>query len=200
MSVDANAWCTLDQVRAQLHISISDADCNSLLTHLINVGYKRLEKYIGRQAKAKEYTEYISGDDSGKLVLTYWPVISVTSVHVDELREFGSDTLVDPANYYIDFDPDSSIGTIEIFKYDGSNPSWFTSGIRNVKVIYSAGWNSVPADLVQSLIAFVSWHFRRSGTEATRQQSIGGFSKSYEDDDLPPHIRSWLAPYKSRAV
>lgn len=200
MPVDANCWATLEQVKAQLHISISDSDCNAFLIHLLNVGYKRIEKYISRQVIAKEYTEYYDGDNSGKLLLRKWPVIEVDSIYVDAERDFSSDTLVDPDNYFVDTDSDTSIGVVEIFKHGGSNPGWFSKGIKNIKVVYTAGWLEAPAPLLHALCLFVAWHYKHSGNEAIRQASIGGFSKTFENDDLPPHIKNWLCDYKERSV
>lgn len=200
MPVDANCWATLEEVKSQLHISISDSDCNTFLIHLLNVCYPRIEKYISRPVKAQTFTEYYSGDDSGVLLLRKWPVISVTSIHVDAEREFGSDTLMESSNYFVDTDSDTSIGTVEIYKYDGSYPSWFSKGVRNIKVVYQAGWLVAPAPLKHALIQLVGWHYKHSGNEAIRQASIGGFSKTFENDDLPGHIKNWLADYKERSV
>lgn len=199
MELDANAWITLAEAKAHLHISISDSDCNEFISQLINYGYKFLEGYIGRQAKSKEYTESYDGDDSNVLVLKKWPVISVASVHIDQDGEriFDSEALVDSDDYYVDTDPDTSIGQIELFQATGTGPTWFSKGIKNIQVVYTAGWATVPYPLKFALQQLVAWHFRRSGTEATRQQSIGGFSKSYEDDNLPPHIKRFLDPYKN---
>lgn len=199
MAVDANAWTTLNSVKSHLHIGISDTHCDEFLESLINIAYKRIERHIGRQVKEKQYTEYYNGDGTNRLVLRRWPVTSVTSVKMGPYGDITNMVDVSNLDYFIDLDPDSSIGVIEIAQSMNSiSPSYFEIGIRNVRVVYNAGWTVVPNDLKHALNMHVAWLFRRAGTEATRAQSLGGKSESYEDTDFPPYIKQFLDPYKER--
>ncbi len=199
MAVDANAWITL--IEAKVHLGLAtpvDPHCDEFLEALINASYKRLEKYIGRQAKRKTYTEHYSGQSKNTLLLLHWPLISIASIHVDQTRVFGSDTLMASSDYFFDVDPDTSVGLVEIFQTTGAGPTFFEKGIRNIKVVYDAGYEPLAENMKHICKMHVAWLFRRAGTEATRSQSLGGKSESYEDIDLPPYIQSWLSPYKDR--
>jgi len=199
-TLDSNAWITLNDAKEHLHIGISETEFDDQLINLANRSYKILEKYLGRQMKSQSYTEYYDGPDEYKLVLRKYPVVSVTTVHVDIERDFGSDTLVDSGNYFVDTNVDTSVGTIEFFDADGSGPVWFEPGIRNVKVVYTAGFATIPNDLVHAGCMHVAWLFKRSDTEAMKNASLGGKTESYESDMIPHYIKQVLLPYKDWAV
>lgn len=194
MAVDAGAWCTLNEIKYHLHIGISDTTYDTLLEQLINSSYKILEQYIGHPIKSATYTEYYDGDNTNKLLLRKWPIVSVTSIHVDPDREFNSDDLINASNYYVD----TEHGEIEIFQGLAAGPAWFDKGIKNVKVIYVAGYATIPNDIRQASIWHVAWMFRRSDTEGTTAQSLGGKSETYDERAIPEWLRHVLAPYKER--
>lgn len=195
-SVDANAWNTLAEIQEELQISISETDHNDYLINLINRSYKILEAYIGQQIKSKSYTEHYSGDSTGKLLLKNRPINSITSIHEDVERVFGSDRLIDSGNYTFD----ANSGLVEIFQHDGTGPSWFESGVRNIKVIYNAGYDTIPNDLKEAGCKFVAWLFRRSNTAGTVRVSLGGHSEEFDGEKIPKFIKFWLDPYKNIQV
>lgn len=198
VTIDSGAWTTLNNVKEQVHLGISELDFDDQLSNLVNRSYKILEKYIGRPIKQATYTEFYSGDNTGELVLRKWPVISVTSVYVDTKldRVFGSDTLVDSANYYVDVDSENSVGAIQFVQQNGTGPTFFEFGIRNIKVTYVAGFATIPNDLVHASTMHVSWMFRRSDTEGTNSQSLASKTETYDNDLIPAYIKQILYPYK----
>ena len=202
MSVDVSAWTTLNRVKRHVHIGLSDSSKDTFLEEIINSTYKVLEKHIGRQVLQATYTEYYDGDSSGRLILKKWPVISVTSIHVDPEREFGSDDLMDADDYYLD----TELGIVEVFQATGSGPTSFPKGIKNVKAVYVAGFTSIPADLAQVATEYAAFVFNRSGTEGFRSQSLGQKSESYEvgslriDLAIPLYLTWKLDQYKERSV
>ena len=196
MAVDANAWISLADARTYLKIPSSDTDDDSLLETLINYSYKALEKYIGHQIISATYTEFYDGDGTRLLVARKWPIISVTSVHVDIERDFESVDLVDSGNYVTDTDN----GIIEIFQEEATGPTVFERGIKNVKVIYVAGFAAIPNDVKLAGLRHVAYLYRQENTEGTTSQSLGGKSESYDQKPIPDNIQFLLRPYKDRPV
>lgn len=195
VTIDTNAWTTLAYVREHLHIGISETYFDDQLSNLINRSLAILEAYIGHGIKSRTITEYYDGDGTNKLVLNKWPLISVTSIHVDSERVFGSDYLMDTDDYYVD----TEHGIVEVFQETGSGPVSFECGVKNVKVVYVAGYATIPADLVHIANEHVALLFRRSATEGTTSQSLGGKSEIYDESSMPRWLMHRLAPYKDRS-
>lgn len=196
MAVDAGAWTSLNRLKRHLHIGLSDSSKDDFLEEIINSSYKVLERHIGQALLQATYTEFYDGDDSNILILKKWPVISVTSVHVDSERDFDSDDLVDSGDYVVD----TELGIIEIFQAEGSGPTWFAKGTKNIKVIYSAGFASIPADFAQVGTEYAAWIFNRSGTEGFDSASLGAKTESYDKAFLPAQIIWKLDQLKHRSV
>jgi uncharacterized phiE125 gp8 family phage protein len=193
-SLDSNAWCTLNDAKEQLHIGVSESDFDDQLINLVNRGYKILENYIGHQIKSATYTEYYNGDDTGELMLRNWPIVSITSIHIDQDgdRSWESDELINSANYYYDADN----GIIEFVQATGTGPTWFEPGIKNIKVIYVAGYATIPNELVHALVMYVAWLFNRTATEGTTTMALGGKTEVYDHSFLPNYIRRILDKFK----
>lgn len=195
MPVDSAAWITLNDAKYQTHIGLSETDFDTQLTDLINRSYKILEAYIGHPIKSHSVTEYHDGDGTTKLMLRDFPVISITSISIDtDLdRDFtDSDEQVLSTNYYVDNDN----GIIEFVDDEGSGPIVFETGVKNIKIVYTAGYATIPADLVHAGCMHVSWLFQRSATEGLTTASMGGKAEVYDNQFLPPYIRRMLDKYK----
>ena len=196
MSLDAGCWASLNSFKLHLHIGLSDTTKDNFLEQILNSAYKLLEDHIGYSLLQETITEYQNGNGTNKLVLEKWPVASITSIHVDSLRVFGSDTLIDSGDYY--FDPDS--GIVDCFKSDGTTPGWFPCGIKNVKVIYLAGYSSIPAQFAEICREYAAIIFTRSGTEGYTSQSMGSKSETYSEVAIPDYIKWKLEKYRNKAV
>lgn len=196
MPLNAGVWTTLDNVKIHLGLLTSDSSQDALLTNMINASQRICEQYLHHPILQASYTEYYDGDGTGKLILRKWPIISVTSIHIDIDREFDSDDLADPTNYYVD----SENGIIEFYRAFAAGPAWFDEGIKNIKVVYSAGFASIPDDLIEAADEHVAWMFRRANTEGTTQQSLGGKSEVYDDRKIPDWLKLKLLPYRDRTL
>lgn len=194
MSVEANAWTTLAAVKRHLKIDTLDTDHDAELEALINAAYLMLEGYIHHPLKAADYTEYYDGDGTNSVVLRKYPINSIASVHDDPDRVFGSDTLIPSTDYLID--NDDQVGSLRLFL----NTLSFSEAIKNVKVVYNAGYTTIPADAERACILLVDYLFNRAGSVGLTSQSMGGKSESYSDEALPPFIRQLVMRFKEFSV
>ncbi len=72
-----------------------------IISAIINGVSETIQGYLKRNLVSTTYTEYYSGDSTRDLCLRNFPIVSLTSVNIDELRVWGSDTLVDLTNLIV---------------------------------------------------------------------------------------------------
>jgi hypothetical protein len=103
-----------------------------------------------RTLGAATYTLYpgplaIDRDEPAILSLAVRPVVSVTSVHVDPERSYGAATAIASG----DRDLDGARGLIIL--RDTATSTW-SRALRANKVVVSAGWSTLPAEVAHALI------------------------------------------------
>jgi len=195
MPVDsAVALVSLADAKSFLKISGSGED--DVVSFLVNEISQFIGTYTRRKLVQASYTEFYDGDGSAELVLARRPVQSITSVHDDPLREFGSGTLVPAADVLTDKE-----AGILMLSPVSSTPA-FLKGKGNVKVVYSAGYPaaSIPYDLqiaAKKLIAF-RYFERKDGRFGQGSQTQGLVSVSFTLDEIPRDVREVLDRYVDR--
>lgn len=141
-----NELTTLANVREYLGIDDAQTDDDTLLQNLITRESAAIEKECNRTFGDATYTEYHDGDGTDTVMLKQYPVNSITSIHDDTDRDYDSDTLIDSDDYV--YDSDSGIVQLDGFS--------FVPGRQNVKVVYNAGYTTIPTDLEQACIMRVA--------------------------------------------
>jgi hypothetical protein len=132
---------------------------DALISDLITRVSKYIKVYCERDILSKDYTEYHNGHGSNYLLLNQYPITAITSIHDDLDRNFDASTLIDSDD--IIFTTGTNEALAGIVYLDGFS---FSCGKNNIKVIYTAGYASVPADLEQACIRMVIAEMR-DGTE-----------------------------------
>ena len=180
---------TLNEIKDYLDITRSDDTWDTVLGALQDVAEKRIQQYCREEFTAQAYTEYHDGRGLSKIVLLHRPVNSITSIHDDLDREYGDNELVDSDDYT--FYPNTGI----VVKDGGT----FQDGTRNVKVIYNAGYTTIPADVegaVWQLVAYY-WNEMRAGADGIDNERIGDYTAKYEKMTMPQNVRALLMRYRS---
>ena len=136
------------------------------------------------------YTHYFDGDGSDRLQLRVAPANTITSVHVDVNREYGSDSLVASSDYELFTDEG-----LLLLKTDSDQGS-FSTGYRSVKVVYTAGFTSIPDAIVHACgIQVNHWYMNRDTigksklTQHTSTIDVAPVS-------LLPEVKQALSPYR----
>jgi len=104
---------------------------NSALNNILNSVTIVAEGEMKRSLTLETVTEYYDGPGSSILVLKNYPVVSITSIHIDANRTFDSTTLIDTADYYAELNS----GRIEML--DGL--VW-TKGQKNINFFFAFTW------------------------------------------------------------
>lgn len=121
--------------------------------------------------------------------LTESPVVNVASV---EVRTSPADAYVtlNATDYYVNTTTDS------IFKVDGS----WQKGLGSIRVTYTAGYETCPADLVLAVVDLVTYYLkdeykeRKALAGASIQQA--GTTSQRNNVAFPDHIKRVLDLYK----
>lgn len=192
--LDAGVWVALADLKEHLDIDSTDISKDSFLTNKLNAAWRALVNYLGQDLTQTTYTEDYDGDKQPTLLLSQFPVISITSVYIDWARTWqvspytpDSTTLIDPGTYFCDL----KTGLLTLF-----NGSVFGTGLGNVRVIYIAGYPIVPYDAKEALLQYTALNAQRAGTEGRAAQTLGGKSEQYDLTAIPLYIRQMLISYR----
>jgi hypothetical protein len=200
-ALDAGAdrlLCSLARLKTALGITTSAKDAD--LTATIAAASRWFEGEVGCEFTSTERTEYFSpgrGDDrvsTDDVLLRprHYPIVSVTSLHEDNDRAFGAETLVDAADYYIG---DAGM-TLEL--YENAGTVAFSAGQRTVRLVYVSGYVTVPQDVQQAvlLLSIHLWQKPDRQKLGVASESVGGHTISYANERMPKEVQSIVDRYR----
>lgn len=186
MALAANALTTLDTLRAELGLD-EDVSKDALLERWINEASAALERHCGRKFQKASVTEKLKGTGTRELLLSRTPIVSITSVTLDE-------DVLDADDYEIE---DAEVG---ILSRSNGWPAdeercigiaWTPipgTGERNIAVAYvggyvlpnDAGTCTLPPDLERACIETVkSMSAAQLRDPAVSSEQLGDYSVTY---------------------
>ena len=190
MAVHIYDLTTIADVKVLTGVATAD---DAVTQTLITKASVFANNYTGRILAQQTFTEIYDGDGSDILFLDNYPIASVTTVHQDSDRAFGSDTLVAATDYltYADNRKLVSIGT-----------TWFKD-VQTIKVVYVAGYaiGSIPEDLVNAVTMLVDFWGKEYDKHRFGVSSTGTDTNriTYEKN-IPGEIKEMLNPYKKKVI
>ncbi len=225
------ALCTLAEVKLPLGIAVSTYD--SLLQMCLDTADQSIRDYCKKNFEQTSYTHYYDGHALQDLTLRQRPVISVTSVYLDQKGgygqgpgAFGASTLLSPGSDYLlviddktgnysqsgilrrtNLGSSSSLpltwsGTLS----GGSNTAFWPRGSGNIKVVYVAGYATVPAPVKHACAFLAGRLYLGAGKQGqlASSESLGSYSYSLMNDHGGKYpelatMRQLLSPYREVA-
>jgi hypothetical protein len=124
-----------------------------------------------------------------KFILAETPIVNITSVQGS--TDFGQ-TWTDLEQYKEWVQEDDTVLSLNATGYF---PKW----IRGYKVVYTAGYNDVPADLEMAVLDLVTY-YRRHDSAVHSSKNVGSNNVQIEyisTTSLPAHIRRILDLYRA---
>ncbi len=204
MDLDSGiALISLDEAKEYLDIPNGeepDTSADEIIQSLINEVSSVVTGYLGRSLLKKTKTEYYCGDNSDLLILNHKPIVSITSIHVDNNRQFGSMYLIDPSNYYIQ----KQNGMVKAFQLYGIWPY----GDANIKVVYQAGYDlaaaneaagGLPNAIKLAVKRLLDRHYRAGFTNRKldiSSETVSERTTTFRDTELPKDVQGMLAPFR----
>ena len=137
--------------------------------------------------EAADYTDYYDGDGSGELWLRRVPVNSITTLAHRPSTTDSYDT-IDSADYIL-------YGEEGIVRLHNAE-SAFWPGWKSIKVVYNAGFSTVPADLEEVAIRMVVRAYRRAQSLEVSSKSAAEVSVSFVRLHLTDDDKAQLQPYR----
>lgn len=145
--------------KLKLHLGIAHAREDNKLAQILAGVEEAVIGHCGRRFESASYTEYLDGTGRPLLRLKNRPVTAITSVHVDAAGYYGhgSDSFGSTTEWVlgINYAPKSLAASEEnaglllaITNSSFAGPaSLWPLGAGNVKVVYTAGYATIPRDL-----------------------------------------------------
>jgi len=174
MAVDTDLT-TLTKVKT--YLGISDSDSDTLLGTLIDAASKAIKNYCHDNFDSTEYTEYHDGPRTEDLVLKHRPIISITDIWDDPDRDYeDGDKLDADDDDYVSY-ADEGIIRAEAHTWNEGN--------KNIKITYTAGYTSIPADVDLSCQIQVAYWYNRAdkGADAADSERLGDYAITYAKSD-----------------
>lgn len=174
--------CTLDQVKTYLGGPIPPS-LDPVLQQLITAASAYVMSACNRTFKSANYTETYDGTGTERLLLKQTPVTAVASVEVDGLL-WNMTTSARADGYQFDATGLYATGC-----------AWFPYVLRVVKVAYTAGYTTIPADLAQAVVEMVCDKYKRRDNLGIAARQIAGETISYTAADVPKSAKPVLQAY-----
>ena len=177
---------TLTRVKEYLDIESDDTTFDSLLQRSITASSRQIEAYCNRALDIQNYSEDYDGNASDILFLRSTPIVSVTSLSID-------DEALQPEEFKVYDDYLRLVSRL------------FTPGKLNVSVEYSAGFfdaqtGSPPADLEDACIQLVAFKFNLRGADGLEARRVGQSADSFAGLAIPLSVVIILDKYRRAAL
>lgn len=156
---------------AATHLGITGSGYDTLLQTLITAASYAILKYCDRDSfKSTAHNTVVNGNGEWWYALHNTPVTTLTNVIMD-LNETTPSTYSGSV-----FDCETFTGEIR-FKPTATNTSPFICGFQNLRVIYTAGYSTIPEDLKLACKELVKYLFHNTNVNSSlKSEKIGDYA------------------------
>lgn len=183
--------CQLADVHTYLGLTSTNEDAN--INALIAAASAWIEKYCNRTFEQAQYSEVRNGNGAAAMYLRQRPVTAVASVTVDG---YAIPVPQSTTSYGYVFDASCVYiragikGSPAPFNGAGLR---FTRGVQNIVVSYTAGYATIPPDLVQACVELVAWKRAKASRIDKTSETLGqAQTQAFAKDAIPPSVLSAL--------
>jgi len=185
MAAHASDLTTIAKVKANL--SISDSSSDALLQELVTSLSGYIVNFLNREIKSASRSDKLDGLGRNRIRLRHYPITAISSVSIGGVAvQASADGL---RNGYV-FDDKY------LYLLDGTNPSVFASGIKNVSVSYTAGYSDVPFDIDRICVEMVSKRYKDRQRIGLTSEGIQGQSTGFSQYDMTRDTMRVLDNYR----
>lgn len=182
------------QERAQQFSTLANIPVADLAT-LITVASAMVEEHCHRLFTSQTYNILMDGDDTRTLILPTYPVTVLTSIGVIDRTEEEETYL--SATYF-------RFTAHGIVKWQPQYGLRFPNGFNNIRVIYTAGWTTIPETVQQAVCHVIQYLWTTQNLDMTaKSEQLGDYKvvrettepATYLKAELPGIIRGMLKNY-----
>ena len=175
---------TLAAVKEYLGQKDTATTDDALLSKLISRASAFIVTYSSREYLSQTYNETRDGNGSNRLILKNQNVTAVASVVIDGQSIPIGGSPQTPGFWFSG-------------RWVYLNGYRFSLGFGNVQIIYTAGYETVPADVEQVCIELVANKYKRRDRIGEVSKNLNGMVVSYSTSDLSDDHKSILDFYES---
>jgi hypothetical protein len=188
------ALTTLETAKEHLGIPALTVTFDDRIKRFINAATDKIETYCDRMFKQRiGIIEFQDGFANNRLLLDQWPALKPTQLWVDPTGLF-TDVLYQLDTSYYELDRSSRGEGIGVVLLGGRV---FQKGIRNIKMVYDAGFVTVPAGLEDCCLWTMEYLY---DMQSDHRIGVSQKGKNQENttfqDDLPALVKETLTAYK----
>jgi hypothetical protein len=188
---------TLDALKSELGITGDERD--EYLGNLLDQSSATIETYLNRVLWTETISEVFRDGEipgNGVLWLARWPGNAVTSVTVD-------------GNAVTDYEVDPSNGALYRLDADGDRLYWQSGSVRKIVVVYTAGYDTMPLDIVRACLDLTKTkYYAQLRDPSMKSEEIPGVIKQEfwigqvgsEEGGIPSLIASSVDSYRRLGV
>lgn len=186
MAVGTYALTTLSGVKDYMGGLDGETDVDSLIESLIDQTSAIFETYIDKNILSREYTEYYDGGDGVHIFPKQYPITIISGIWDDIDWVWADTTLVASTDYRIHNNNKYIVfKTTTLFDYD-----------QNVKLIYTAGYTTIPEDIELCCIKEVARSYKHRRDVDVISSTLADGSVNYVAKSLLPNTKMILNKYK----
>lgn len=180
---------TLANLKEYLKIPTATTTDDALLGSLIVRVSAFIRDYLGRTITDEgTLTEYHDGLGRSYVMLNEYPILTLTTVHDDPDRAFGSSALIATADLIQEED-------LGIIRRKFGVP--FQNYRKNVQIVYTAGYAAVPGGIEQVVIEVISAKYKKLPRIGVQSRSLKDGSRSYfSSREFSTEQQGLLSPYR----
>lgn len=159
-------WCDVDaDIKPWLGITSTDHD--AVLTVLRDSVEQSVANYVEHEFESTVVAgEVIDGTRADAIAPKNWPILSVQSLHLFANGDGSGGELIDPSQY-----------VVEEWGINLGDGLYSSRGRSTIRLAYTWGFASLPADAKLAILQTVEAEFRRK-----KRKTIGGGSRSKKDE------------------
>jgi hypothetical protein len=188
---------TLDGLKSELGIVGDERD--DYLGDLLDQSSATIETYLNRVLWSETVSEVFRDGEItsvGPVWLSRWPGNTVTSVTVD-------------GNTVTDYEVDPENGALYRLDADGDRLYWQTGSVRKIVVVYTAGYDTMPLDIVRACLDLTKTkYYSQLRDPSMKSEEIPGVIKQEfwvgqvgsESGGIPSLIASSIDSYRRFSV
>jgi len=195
----AGEFTTGQKIHDWLKITTAYADMSvaekGIIDGLATSVQDAMEREMGRKIYTAAYTERYNGHGGTELTLKQSPITAVTTLKIDE-AVIPAAANSNSSGYMFNDDTISLMQGMNSQYIPGFAASRFARGNRNIYVVYTAGYSTVPTDLQLAAMEQAAYEYvsrQRIGQKSTtvQQQTI-----SFNTEPFLPGVQRTLNRYK----
>lgn len=182
---DTTPFTDIATVKAWFSPPLTSTADDALLMRLIQAESGFIRAWLGRNPSPATYSRTLDGTGNAVLPLPHYPVTDVAAVAVDG-APIPAQPVGQPLAYGYAYDDTNLVLTGGVFP----------KGRRRVTVIWTAGYDPLPAILQQACVELVALRYRERDRVGLVSKAHGGETTSYLQKEMPDSLAAALAPYR----